>query len=571
MKKNLVSTLADAAARCVLALRGHLSSVGVSRPRSKETMAPASVEGLVLVRPLFDEAWYLRQYPDVGAAGDQALLHYLEIGAARGYAPHPLFDGAWYLEQHPEVARAGINPLIHYLQEGAALGYSPSLAFDSAWYLYRNPDVAAAKLNPLVHFVLHGMHEGRPPNPFDEVAAFDALARSGDAIRAVRLLDWRQHLLPQDGTLPYVATLTWGDISDVSEPGPLATAASPGSSAGLYEFVALNAATVIGGTESVIVADRFIPTNARATEKNDRASPGYRDAWKKGETAFVRFKRKSRTYITLGIHLTSDTDRTYAGYLTSILPRLLAIQSCAIPPGAALLVSDSADEREKAALRIVSGSDRPVIALAEGVAYATDLLYYPVKRDGGCTQGKAGGGSPLEGEAAALMQVRERVLSSVIKADHGRTRRFYVRSSDQSQCFSNDREFCTALIDRNFEIVAVESLAFEIQVRLFASSSIVILHAGEDFANALWCHPGSHIIVIEDPSGRAPSNLAMERVVAGLATVHTIRPTFDRPGDEEYLRPLIQLDAMTRVLDDAIQAIELPTLQAGRNTGEDAP
>src|SRR5207247_715896 len=46
-----------------------------------------------------------------------------ERGAAEGRDPHPLFDTTFYLERHPEAGGAGLNPLVHYLRIGAARGY----------------------------------------------------------------------------------------------------------------------------------------------------------------------------------------------------------------------------------------------------------------------------------------------------------------------------------------------------------------------------------------------------------------------------------------------------------------
>ena len=46
---------------------------------------------------LFDEAFYLRTYPDVGRAAISPLVHYAVIGAREGRRPHPLFDGKYYL------------------------------------------------------------------------------------------------------------------------------------------------------------------------------------------------------------------------------------------------------------------------------------------------------------------------------------------------------------------------------------------------------------------------------------------------------------------------------------------
>ncbi|WP_157417096.1 hypothetical protein [Nocardioides sp. Iso805N] len=69
--------------------------------------------------PLFDAAWYLRQYPTVVTSGMSPTLHYLRRGAKNGRNPGPNFDTAAYRAAHPDLPRRA-NPLLHFV---ATLGY----------------------------------------------------------------------------------------------------------------------------------------------------------------------------------------------------------------------------------------------------------------------------------------------------------------------------------------------------------------------------------------------------------------------------------------------------------------
>ncbi|MCK7579951.1 MAG: hypothetical protein MZV65_32600 [Chromatiales bacterium] len=69
---------------------------------------------------LFDEAWYLSQYPDVASAGYDAIEHYVCHGIQENRHPAPWFDTAFYLERNPDVANSIMNPLVHYHQFGKA-------------------------------------------------------------------------------------------------------------------------------------------------------------------------------------------------------------------------------------------------------------------------------------------------------------------------------------------------------------------------------------------------------------------------------------------------------------------
>ena len=75
---------------------------------------------LVRSSGLFDEPWYLAQYPDVAVLEMDALEHFLKIGWRLGRSPGPKFDTRFYLQQSPDVERAGLNPLVHYLEHGRA-------------------------------------------------------------------------------------------------------------------------------------------------------------------------------------------------------------------------------------------------------------------------------------------------------------------------------------------------------------------------------------------------------------------------------------------------------------------
>lgn len=69
---------------------------------------------------LFDENWYLSQYPDVATAGISPLQHYLRFGGFEGRRPNPDFDSAFYLAQYPDVVKEGLNPLVHFVRFGRA-------------------------------------------------------------------------------------------------------------------------------------------------------------------------------------------------------------------------------------------------------------------------------------------------------------------------------------------------------------------------------------------------------------------------------------------------------------------
>ena len=85
------------------------------QPKTRDTT-------VIRTSKLFDEEWYLEQYPDVKGSGHNPILHYVMFGALEGRFPNPDFDSLWYLDTYKDVANAGINPLVHYIENGKEEG-----------------------------------------------------------------------------------------------------------------------------------------------------------------------------------------------------------------------------------------------------------------------------------------------------------------------------------------------------------------------------------------------------------------------------------------------------------------
>ena len=151
--------------------------------RSRERDIQQAQIRAVAASPLFDPDWYLRQYPDVAAAGEDPAHHYVTKGATERRSPGPNFDADAYLTSYPDVAASGVNPLLHYMQFGMAEGRDAKLEariravaasplFDAAWYLQQYPDVAASGEDPARHYTLCGASERRLPGPNFDAEAY---------------------------------------------------------------------------------------------------------------------------------------------------------------------------------------------------------------------------------------------------------------------------------------------------------------------------------------------------------------------------------------------------------------
>ena len=124
--------------------------------------------GVVARSPLFDRAWYLREHPDVAAAGVDPALHYLVAGHPAGLDPGPGFCGAEYaaLNGLPRSA----NPLAHYERRGRRRGCRLS---------FLQPEGRAGEG---WRFPTPEEHQAAFP---EKVAAVRAKAARGERVRAV--------------------------------------------------------------------------------------------------------------------------------------------------------------------------------------------------------------------------------------------------------------------------------------------------------------------------------------------------------------------------------------------------
>ena len=69
-----------------------------------------------------------------------------------------LFDEEYYLRQYPDVAKSGIDPISHYIANGWKEGRNPNVNFSTTNYLNEHPEVAAHQTNPFIHYILEIKH-----------------------------------------------------------------------------------------------------------------------------------------------------------------------------------------------------------------------------------------------------------------------------------------------------------------------------------------------------------------------------------------------------------------------------
>ncbi|WGL16389.1 hypothetical protein PVT68_16690 [Microbulbifer bruguierae] len=87
----------------------------ISSSQRREKHAIKKVIRVIKESMLFDDDWYLNEYPDVAEDGLDPVEHYVRHGADEDRDPNSVFSTSWYKKLHPEVVEAGVNPLFHYI------------------------------------------------------------------------------------------------------------------------------------------------------------------------------------------------------------------------------------------------------------------------------------------------------------------------------------------------------------------------------------------------------------------------------------------------------------------------
>jgi len=117
---------------------------------------------MILRSGLFDENWYIAQYPDVKNSNLEPLQHYILFGETEGRLPNVYFDLEHLKNQVPNKGRYSYFGYfcINEIKEKLSLNYY----FDTSYYLSNNADVEEQKCSPFEHYIHTGTHEGRRPS-----------------------------------------------------------------------------------------------------------------------------------------------------------------------------------------------------------------------------------------------------------------------------------------------------------------------------------------------------------------------------------------------------------------------
>lgn len=75
--------------------------------------------------------------------------------AIRIIAESGLFNESYYLQNYPDVRKSELTPIEHYYYHGCKEDRNPSPEFEADFYKHQNPEVFSKGINPLLHFLMN--------------------------------------------------------------------------------------------------------------------------------------------------------------------------------------------------------------------------------------------------------------------------------------------------------------------------------------------------------------------------------------------------------------------------------
>jgi hypothetical protein len=197
-----------------------------------------------------------------------------------------------------------------------------------------------------------------------------------------------------------------------------------------------------------------------------------------------------------GVHLLKDHCVNYFHWLLENIPRLMMLKNMdqKIP----LLVSDDLPRQFYEALDAINFNNFPIIKLKIDHTYKVGTLYYPsalsiIHDNYGIPDYKL---DILMSEKAA--RYLRTTIARVYKIDYTEKpyrKIFIIRKRSGYRCLINTDEIANYLSNKGFEVVSLEDLSFESQVRIFSQAKIIIGQSGAGLSNATFAHPEAKILI----------------------------------------------------------------------------
>lgn len=268
----------------------------------------------------------------------------------------------------------------------------------------------------------------------------------------------------------------------------------------IYVFP-VNNAIVYGGTNFVLVENKILHHDLYDFARD------YTSEELHGRLVFDRALSKGRwlshdaapEVIPVAASFLDSCASNYAHWMTEVLPRVAIFCANEAYKDIPILINDGLHRNLMESLRVITGSDRKIIALPTGKAvsvaqlYVTSVAgYVPFERRNTALDGHSHGlFSP-----SAFDQLKASAESQAALSDGNWPEKIILRRRTGARLVSNFADLESALVPKGFKVVETESLTFIEQVVLFSRAKIIIGSSGAAMGNLVFAPKDARIFIL---------------------------------------------------------------------------
>jgi len=214
------------------------------------------------------------------------------------------------------------------------------------------------------------------------------------------------------------------------------------------------------------------------------------------DNVILSYKKKPNTHIKKGILLSCDHDNNYFHWLVEVLPKLLFIDDLKQFKDVPLLIPRGLHENLMVALNKININNHPIIIIDRGFAYHVDRLIFPsaLSRVVDRYRGHPDFDTDIVLSQKWIPRVAE-LLKKDVQTKKKTWRKLYLTRRKGLRALVNQEEIEQILSDHNFEIVELDNVSLENQIKLFSEVSVIVAPTGAALTNMLFCQPGTKVII----------------------------------------------------------------------------
>ncbi|MGU3665042.1 glycosyltransferase family 61 protein [Methylobacterium sp. A49B] len=496
-----------------------------------------------------DEAFYLREYPDVRASGMTGSAHYVAYGRSEG--------------RHPNIVAKILSP-----------SSWPALLVYPDYYNRIYPDVARSPLSAREHYIRWGRQQGRHPNiwaeEFAHLKATVAAKRPDALFRAARrgryrltkmLANWLNRAATRRGASLVCGIFGMDRLPEAGGKYAL-NLIEPPKPFVFYEpreykqtdsrrerrlytpalWVAEVRHALILGAFQVISDGKLVVYEPAADPRYAFAAGASRHiaaVANNRDQVVVHFPYKEEKKFDAAILLSGRCSPNYFHWLIEYLSKMYLLSQDQRLTGLPVIVDADMFPSEFDSLSLFLG-DRPIIMRSQSDLLRIDSLFIPSQP----TFHPDDVSIPFwEGAALCyptLEYLRSTILSKInTKPPLYSDKVYLVRRTGRN--IVNGAEVERAITRHGFTAIDPSSLSFSQQVNLFQNAKVLVGAMGAAFSNLIFCQAGTRILALSSPFTR---KFCMQANLASFAKCEytIIVGTHPAYGDaEETQRPTLGL------------------------------